>query len=72
MKWFGHDRAAHAERAPGVQLAHEAAADLDRLEAAAERLAEGTFDEPLEPALEPLESHRRDAIRCTVAVTRWA
>ena len=33
------DRAAHAERAAGVQLADEPATDLDGLEAAAERLA---------------------------------
>ena len=52
-----HDRAAHAERAARVELAHEAAPDLDGLQAAAERLGEGAFDEPLEPALEPLESH---------------
>ena len=53
----GRDRAAHAERAPRVELAHEAAADLDGLESAAERLGEGTLDEPLEAALEPLQSH---------------
>ena len=52
-------------RTPSVRPAsispHDAAADLDGLQAAAERLAECAFDEPLEPALEPLESHRSDA-----------
>jgi CRP/FNR family transcriptional regulator, cyclic AMP receptor protein len=56
----GHDGAAHAERASGVHLAHDAPADLDRLQAATERLAERALDEPLEPALEALESHRND------------
>ena len=62
MKWFGTTGAAHAERAAGVHLADEPAADLDGLEAAAEGLGEGAFDQPLEPALEPLESHR---VECT-------
>ena len=57
------DGAAHAERASRVHLAHDAATDLDGLQAAAERLAEGAFDEPLEPALEPLESHRSRCYR---------
>jgi hypothetical protein len=33
------------------------------LQAAAERLVERTFDEPLEPALEALQSHRRRCYR---------
>ena len=51
-------------RTPSVRPASisrtSAATDLDGLEAAAERLGEGAFDKPLEPALEPLESHRSD------------
>ena len=52
-----HNGAAHAERATGVDLAHEPAPDLDGLQATAERLGERAFDEPLEPSLEALESH---------------
>ena len=52
-----HDGAAHAERAPRVDLAHEPVPDLDGLHATAERLGERPFDEPLEPSLEALESH---------------
>src|SRR5438876_6675647 len=53
------DRAAYAERAAGVHLAPDAATDLNGLEAAAaERLREGAFDQPLKPSLEPLQSHR--------------
>ena len=38
-KWLGATVPAHAERAAGVELAHEPATDLDGLEAAAEGLA---------------------------------
>ena len=54
-------------RTPSVRPASisrtQAPADLDGLEPAAERLGEGSLHEPLEPALEPLQSHRRDVIR---------
>jgi hypothetical protein len=46
--------AAHAQRAADVHLANETTTDLHGLQTAAERLAESTFDKPLEPALEPL------------------
>ena len=36
--------------------------DLDGLESAAEGLVEGALDQPLEPALEPLESHVTSAL----------
>ena len=52
------DGAPYAERAAGVHLAADAAADFDGLKAAAaERLREGPFDQPLKPSLEPLQSH---------------
>jgi hypothetical protein len=50
------DGAAHAEGSARVELAHEPATDLYRLQAAAKRLAETSLDKPFEPALEPLES----------------
>jgi hypothetical protein len=56
------DGAPNAERAPGIHLAADAAADLDGLESAtAECLREGAFDQPLKPSLEPLQSHCGDA-----------
>src|SRR5262249_19208662 len=48
----------YAEGAARVHLASDATADLDGLQSTSERLGERAFDEPLEPALEPLESHR--------------
>ena len=53
----GRDHAAHADGAPRVELAHQAAADLHRLESTTEGLGEGALDEPFEAALEPLQTH---------------
>ncbi len=60
------DRAADTERAAGVHLAAEPAADLDRLQTtAAKRLREGAFDQPLKPvartaAIPSWRCYRRD------------
>ena len=45
------------ERAAVVEHAGDPVTDLDGLESAAEGLVEGALHQPLEPALEPLESH---------------
>ena len=47
----------YAERAAVVEHAGDPVTDLDGLESAAEGLVEAALDQPLEPALEPLESH---------------
>jgi hypothetical protein len=52
--------AMNADHASPVERAGDLAADLDRLEAGAEGLGEGAFHQPLEPTLEPLESHRAE------------
>ena len=57
--------AAHAERAAVVEHADQPVTDLDGLEPAAEGLVEGALDQPLEPALEPLESHGRRVYRAS-------
>ena len=44
---------------PVVEHARHPMTDLDGLESAAEGLVERALDQPLEPALEPLESHGR-------------
>ena len=49
--------AAHAEVAAVVEHADDPVPDLDGLEPAAEGLVERALDQPLEPPLEPLESH---------------
>src|SRR5262249_1595260 len=40
-----------------IEFPRDPAPDLDGLQPAAEGLVERTFDQPLEPTLEPLESH---------------
>jgi len=47
-----------AHRALGVEHAGQAAADLDGLEPATERLAERALHQPLQPSLETLHAHR--------------
>ena len=56
------EAAAHAEGAAVVEHADHAVPDLDGLEPAAEGLVERALDQPLEPALEPLESHVTSAL----------
>ena len=57
----GHDPAAlDADHAALVERAGDLAADLDGLEAGAKGLGEGPLHQPLEPTLEPLESHRAE------------
>src|SRR5262249_26980959 len=54
----GHRPAVDAQGAPRVEHPRHAVTDLDGLESAAKGLVEAPFDQPLEPALEPLDSHR--------------
>ena len=52
-----HRPSADPEGAARVEDPSDPVTDLDGLESAAEGLVEPAFDQPLEPALEPLESH---------------
>ena len=55
----GGEGASGGHGALEVHFPGEAAADLDWLQPATERLGEGALDEALEPSLELLESHGR-------------
>ena len=57
VELVGHDKPVNAHRATKIHLTRETAAELDRLELAAERLGKGTFDQTLEATLELLQSH---------------
>ena len=56
----GRDHAVHTGGTSGIELSHEPASDLERLETTAERLGERALDEPLEASLEGLETHRSE------------
>ena len=54
--------AAHAHRSVVVHLADEPATELHRAEAALERAGERALHQALQPAFEPPDTHRREAI----------
>ena len=55
---------------PSSSDASDPVTDLDGLESAAEGLVEGALHQPLEPALEPLESHAESVPSSPVGPTR--
>ena len=56
---------AHSEGSARVEHVRDPSPDLDGLQPAAEGLVEGALDQPLEPALEPLESHATRSVPVT-------